>query len=81
MAATAHPTRHPDPASQAERVIRTFRWISWQRIELGADGSGRGLVTGLRHRLPSTIEVSLGTAYELRRRGVRTVVHRVKSVA
>jgi hypothetical protein len=77
MAAIDHPSRQHGPAAQAARVIRTFRRISWQRIELDAKGHGRGVVTGLRHRLPSTIEVSLETAFELRRRGVRTVVHRV----
>jgi len=77
MAATDHPTRQHTPADHADAVARCFRRIAWQRIELRAGGGGRGLVTGLRHRLPSTLEVPLDTAIELRRRGVRTVVHRV----
>ena len=76
MAATDHLARHHGPDTQAARVIRTFRRISWQRVELRPDGTGRGVVTGLRHRLPATVEVSLETAWELQRRGVRTVVHR-----
>jgi hypothetical protein len=76
MAATDHLARLHGPAAQAEHVIRTFRRISWQRIEFDAHGHGRGVVSGVRHRLPSTIEVSLETAYELRRRGVRTVFSR-----
>jgi hypothetical protein len=75
MAATDHLTRQQPPAEQADRVIGTFRRISWQRIEVDGDGHGRCLVHGIRHRLPSTLEVSLETGYELRRRGVRTVVH------
>ena len=77
MAATDHRTRHNEPAFQADVVVRTFRRLSWQRIELRADGSGRGVVTGLRHRLPSTVEVTLPVAVELRRRGLRTVVTRI----
>jgi hypothetical protein len=76
MAATEHDTRHNAPPTQADVVVRTFRRLSWQRIELHADGTGRGFVTGLRHRLPSTIEVSLPVARELERRGLRTVVNR-----
>ena len=58
-------------------VVRTFRRLSWQRIELRADGSGHGVVTGLRHRLPSSVEVSVPVARELQRRGLRTVVSRI----
>ena len=74
MAATEHDTRQHAPPSQADVVVRTFRRLSWQRIELHADGSGRGLVTGIRHRLPCTLEVSVAVARELERRGLRTVV-------
>jgi hypothetical protein len=76
MAAPDHRTRQHHPASQADLVLATFRRVSWQRIELRADGTGRGLVTGLRHRLPSTIEVTLPVARELQQRGLRTVVAR-----
>jgi len=80
MAATDHRPRQQRSDEQADRVIRTFRRISWQRIEVDDDGNGRGLVNGIRHRLPSTLEVSLDTAHELHRRGIRTVVRHVGSV-
>jgi hypothetical protein len=77
MAATDHRARHDAPADQADVVVRSFRRLSWQRIEVRADGTGRGVVTGLRHRLPTSLEVSLPVARELQRRGLRTVTNRV----
>lgn len=76
MPATDHPARHESAETRADRIVHTFRRLSWQRIEVGPDGAGRGLVTGLRHRLPATVEVPLDVAVILRRRGVRTVIHR-----
>ena len=76
MPATDHPARHHSAETRADRLVRTFRRVSWQRIEVAADGTGRGLVTGLRHRLPATVEVPLDVALVLQRRGVRTVVRR-----
>lgn len=78
MAAIDHPARHDTADARADRLVRTFRRLSWQRIEVDAEGSGRGLVTGLRHRLPATVEIPLDVALVLRRRGVRTVVRRVE---
>lgn len=71
-----HPARHESAETRADRLVRTFRRLSWQRIEVRPDGSGRGLVTGLRHRLPTTVEVPLDVAMVLRRRGVRSVIRR-----
>ena len=80
MAATDHPARHETADIRADRLVRTFRRVSWQRIEVDPDGEGRGLVTGLRHRLPTTVEVPLDVAMVLRRRGVRSVIRRVERV-
>lgn len=74
MAVLDHPSRHQDAETRADRLVRTFRRVSWQRIELDGAGGGRGLVTGLRHRLPATVEVPLDVALVLRRRGVRSVI-------
>jgi hypothetical protein len=79
MPATDHPARHDSAETRAERLLRTFRRLAWQRIEVAPDGTGRGLVTGTRHRLPTTVEVPLDVALVLRRRGVRTVIHRLGS--
>ena len=76
MAITDHPARHDLAPSPADEVERAFRRISWQRIELAADGTGRGIVVGTGHRRSTSVTVSLDTAIELCRRGVRTVVHR-----
>ena len=75
MATTDHSARHHLPLDPATDVERAFRRISWQRIELAADGTGRGVVVGTGHRRSTSIAVTLDTALELRRRGVRTVVH------
>ena len=77
MAATDHPARHHSAEVRADQLVRSFRRLSWQRIEVRPDGSGRGLLTGMRHRLPTTVEVPLDVALVLRRRGVRSVVRRV----
>ena len=79
MAATDHPARHESPEQRADRIVRAFRRVSWQRIEVDGAGGGRGLVTGVRHRLPSTVEVPLEVAMVLRRRGVRSVIRRVEA--
>jgi hypothetical protein len=76
MAITDHSARHDLAPHPADDVVRAFRRISWQRIELAADGTGRGVVVGTGHRRSTSLIVSLDTALELRRRGVRTVVHR-----
>jgi hypothetical protein len=76
MAITDHPARHHPAPSPADGVERAFRRIAWQRIELAPDGTGRGVVVGTAHRRSTTVTVSLDTALELRRRGVKTVVHR-----
>jgi hypothetical protein len=76
MAITDHPARHDPAPSPADEVERAFRRIAWQRIELAADGTGRGVVVGTGHRRSTSVTVSLDTALELRRRGVRTLVHR-----
>jgi hypothetical protein len=77
MPVTDQPARHASAETRADQLVRTFRRVSWQRIELRDDGSGRGVVTGQRHRLPTTVEVPLDVALILRRRGVRSVVRRV----
>lgn len=76
MAITDHLARHDPAHSPADDVERAFRHIAWQRIELAADGTGRGVVVGTGHRRSTSVCVSLDTALELRRRGVKTVVHR-----
>jgi hypothetical protein len=76
MAITDHPARHDLAPNPADEVQRAFRRIAWQRIELFADGSGRGVVVGTGHRRSTSLSVSLDTALELRRRGVKTIVHR-----
>jgi hypothetical protein len=74
---SARSPHRTDPASAgADAIVRGFRRIGWQRIDLHADGTGHGTVTGTRHRLPTTVAVPLAVARELQRRGVRTVVHR-----
>jgi hypothetical protein len=71
------PLHRPDTASsRADAIVRCFRRIGWQRIDLRADGTGQGTLTGTRHRLPTTMAVPLAVARELQRRGIRTVVHR-----
>jgi hypothetical protein len=80
MAATDHPARHDTAEAQADRLVRTFRRVSWQRIEVTSSGDGRGLVTGVRHRLPCTVEVPLDVAMVLRRRGVQSVVRQVAAL-
>ena len=76
MAIPDHTARHDLAPNPADDVVRAFRRISWLRIELAADGTGRGVVVGTGHRRSTSLVVSLDTALELRRRGVRTVVHR-----
>ena len=76
MAITDHTAPHDLAPNPADDVERAFRRISWQRIELAADGTGRGVVVGTGHRRSTSLVVTLDTALELRRRGVRTVVHR-----
>lgn len=76
MATTDHPARHAPASNPADQVVRAFRRIAWQRIELDGHGGGRGVVVGTGHRRATSLVVSLRTALELRRRGVHTVVHR-----
>lgn len=76
MATTDHPARHDGTATLADRVLRAFRRVDWQRIDLGPDGRGHGIVVGHRHRRLATVTIPLATARELQRRGVCTIVHR-----
>ena len=76
MAMINHPARHDGTATLADRVLRAFRRVDWQRIEIDPDGHGHGVVVGHRHRRLATVTVPLDTARELQRRGVRTIVHR-----
>ena len=76
MAITDHSARHDPTPNPADVVQRAFLRIAWQRIEIADDGSGHGTVVGTGHRRSTSLSVSLETAFELRRRGVRTVVHR-----
>lgn len=78
MAILDHPARHAPASHPADEVMRAFRRISWQRIEVGADGTGRATVFGSCHRRSTSLVVSLRTALELRRRGVCTVVRKVR---
>ncbi|HET6665632.1 MAG TPA: hypothetical protein VFG94_15300 [Acidimicrobiales bacterium] len=76
-ASSPSPTHRPVTASsRADAIVRCFRRIGWQRIDLRPDGTGQGVLSGTRHRLPTTMAVPLAVAWELRRRGVRTVLHR-----
>lgn len=81
MAAIDHPARHDSAEARAHRLVGTFRRVSWQRIEVDAAGGGRGLVTGVRHRLPCTVEVPLDVAMVLRRLGVQSVIRRVDGIS
>jgi hypothetical protein len=51
-----------------------LRRISWVRIELLAHGHRCAVVVGVSHRLPVERSVPLGTALELWRSGVPTVL-------
>jgi hypothetical protein len=76
-ASVPRPPHRADPAAVgADAIVRCFRRIGWQRIDLRADGTGESTLTGMRHRLPTTLAVPLAVAWELERRGVRTIVHR-----
>ncbi len=70
---------HPETSARAEtaasRLVRSFRHVSWQRIEVDAGGRWqRATVVGVRHRLPTWVEIPLDVAAALQGRGVRTVV-------
>jgi hypothetical protein len=67
-----HLAHHADHAA-GRRLIGTFRRIAWARLELAPDGP-RGEVHGLRHRLPVTVDVPVGTVLALASAGVPTVV-------
>ena len=69
---------HPEPNARAEaaasQLVRSFRHLSWQRIDVDADGRRRATVIGVRHRLPTWVEVPVEVAVALEARGLRTVV-------
>jgi ABC-type taurine transport system ATPase subunit len=74
MAEVATPTEHTSPDVAASRLLRSFRRISWQRIEIADDGECRAVVFGVRHRLPTRVQVPVDVALALRARGIRTIV-------
>jgi hypothetical protein len=70
------PPRHASAANHADRILLSFRRVSYVRIDPAA---GEATVVGLRHRLPVEVRVSIDVAEALRSRGVRVVRHAVAS--
>lgn len=60
----------------ADAIERSVARLCWQRIELGR--RPQAVVMGVRHRRPVSFGVTLEVAAILRRRGVTTVVRRMK---
>lgn len=65
------PTRHAPAAEQADRILVSFRHVSYVRIDSAA---ATAIVVGIRHRLPVEVPVPVAVAEALRARGVPAVV-------
>ena len=60
-------------ARAGRELAASFRRLSWARLELTATGP-RSSVSGIRHRLPVTVDVPVDAVLGLAQRGVPTLV-------
>jgi alpha-D-ribose 1-methylphosphonate 5-phosphate C-P lyase len=70
------PPRHTSAAQRADRILRSFRRVSYVRIDPAA---GEATVVGIRHRLPVELRIGTDVAAVLRTRGIRTVVRHAEA--
>jgi hypothetical protein len=70
------PHRHAPAAQHADRILLSFRRVSYVRIDPAA---GEATLVGIRHRLPVEVKVGTDVAEALRIRGVRAVVRHAEA--
>ena len=68
--------RHASAAQHADRILLSFRRVSYVRI---GPAAGEATVVGIRHRLPVELRVGGDVAEILRARGIRTVVRHAEA--